>query len=199
MEISYTAERIKIKKELNELDKLLIQFTNILEKYNIQYVVISGYVAIVFGRNRASEDIDMFVEEMPYDIFKKWWSEVQRDFECLNATDPKEAYEGYLKQNIPLRFAKGSKYIPNIEMKFPQVSLDRMAMQERKELILNGHLLWIAPLEPQIIFKLFLGSEKDIEDARYLFNLFRDKLDKKALEELFRKLKIDEKYRKIIQ
>ena len=42
---------IFIEKKLNELDKLLLSFVKILEKY-FEYVVVSDYVSIVLGEQR---------------------------------------------------------------------------------------------------------------------------------------------------
>ena len=42
----------------------------------------------------------------------------------------------------------------------------------------------------QIPYKLFLGSEKDIEDARFLFKLFEDKLNIGLLKMFLINLKI---------
>lgn len=70
-------------------------------------------------------------------------------------------------------------------------------MENKKKVLLNKKLLYISPLELQISFKLFLGSEKDIEDAKHLYELFEDKLDKEILAEFNKKLKIEgvfEKY-----
>ena len=55
---------IQLDKELNELDNITIDFTSVLNKSKIEYTIISGYVAVVFGRNRASEDIDIFIEKI---------------------------------------------------------------------------------------------------------------------------------------
>jgi len=50
MEIKYSNKGIEFEKELNSLDKFTIKFTSILNKLNINYVVVSGYVSILFGR-----------------------------------------------------------------------------------------------------------------------------------------------------
>lgn len=42
-----------LERELSMLDKFVIGFTRLLEKHGVRYVVVSGYVAIVFGRSRA--------------------------------------------------------------------------------------------------------------------------------------------------
>ena len=53
---------IYIEKVLNELDKLLLSFIRILEKY-FEYVVVAGYVSILFGRSKATEDIDILIKK----------------------------------------------------------------------------------------------------------------------------------------
>jgi len=48
-------------------------------------------------------------------------------------------------------------------------------------------------LELQIAYKLLLGSVKDIEDARFLFKLFMEQIDKKELKAWLRELDIPKK------
>jgi len=45
---------IKINKELNNLDKFVLDFISLLE----EYVIVSGYVSILLRRSRATEDVD---------------------------------------------------------------------------------------------------------------------------------------------
>ena len=49
-------------------------------------------------------------------------------------------------------------------------------------MVLNGKTLYVSPIELQIPFKLFLGSDKDIEDAKHLYNLFRNSIDENLLK-----------------
>ena len=60
MEIEFKGNKIKFNKELNELDKFVLKFVAVLERLKIKYVLISGYVAILFGRSRSSENIGRF-------------------------------------------------------------------------------------------------------------------------------------------
>jgi hypothetical protein len=101
-----------------------------------------------------------------------------------------DAYNQYLLANLSVRFSEKGKFIPNIEFKFPKNELDEWTLQERKEVSLNNHRIFISPLELQIPFKLYLGSEKDIEDAAHLYSIFKDELDLNLLREFTRKLKI---------
>ena len=55
----FKKNKIILDKEVNELDRFVVRFIRVLEKYS-DYVIISGYVSILFGRSRATEDIDIF-------------------------------------------------------------------------------------------------------------------------------------------
>jgi hypothetical protein len=77
-----------------------------------------------------------------------------------------------------------------IEFKFVKNDLDRYSLEHRKHVKLAEGSLYISPIELQIPYKLFLGSEKDIEDARFLFKLFKDYLNIGLLKMFLVKLKI---------
>jgi hypothetical protein len=64
---------------------------------------------------------------------------------------------------------------------------------------MNGRRLFISPMELQIPFKLFLGSEKDIEDAKHLYLLFKGKLDKKLLGRFVTKLKVEKSFKRYLK
>ncbi len=46
-------------------------------------------------------------------------------------------------------------------------------------------------MEVQIAYKLYLGSDKDIEDAVYLWEIFKDYIDKNRLNDFMRKIGVD--------
>ena len=199
MEIEYSKKEISFKKELNELDKLALYFSAILEKVNIKNVFVSGYISILFGRSRSSEDIDIIIETIDFNKFSKLWNELSKDFECLNTSNEKEAFNHYLNNKHSLRFARKDNFEPNMEIKFPKLLLDELALKERIKVNLNDSSLFISPIEQQISFKLYLGSEKDIEDAKHLYNLFKGRIDQEILNEFNRKLKVVEIFNKYIK
>lgn len=186
-------------KVLNQLDKLTIDFITVLDKCNIRYVLISGYVAILFGRSRNSEDIDLFLENIDFETFKKMWTDLSIKFECIILDDVDDAFFEYLNQGLPLRFAKKDTFIPNMEIKIAKTELDSWSLKNKREVILNNNiLLKISPLELQIPYKLFLSSEKDIEDAKHLYNRFKNKLDQKLLNYFISELKVSKMFRKYL-
>lgn len=188
MKIDILDDEFHLSKELTHLDKFVVDFLSILNKLKIDYVIISGYIPILFGRSRSSEDVDMLIDNLQIDDFHKLWEAIGEGFECLNTLDLDDAFQEYLSTGHAIRFSRKRKFIPNMEVKFPKNDLDRWTLKERRKVLLNEQSLFISPLELQIPFKLFLGSEKDIEDARYLYDLFKEKLDADLLGDFNQKL-----------
>lgn len=193
MELEFEGGEIRFERIPSHLDEFVMEFVEKLDDAQVDYVIISGYVCILFGRNRSTEDVDLFVEKLDEEKFESIWSKLSTDYECQNTSDPIEAYNDYLKNNTALRFSKSGEFIPNIEFKFIKNDLDKYSLQNHVKVRLNDSTIRISPLELQIPYKLFLGSEKDIEDARFLYKLFEDKLDEKKLEDFITKLDIKDK------
>jgi hypothetical protein len=73
-----------------------------------------------------------------------------------------------LLNRMGIRIAKKDQFIPNIELKFLKDDIDRSVLRDRVEVNLSGVRVYISPIDIQIAYKMYLGSQKDIEDALYL-------------------------------
>lgn len=175
-------KKIKLEKSVNDLDRFVLLFIRIVEKY-VEYVIISGYVAILLGRSRATEDVDLFIKPLEKEKFIKLYHELKEaGFWCLNAESNDEVYS-YLKDNIAIRFANKGQTIPNLEVKFPKTRLEGDAFADFLEVETKEGIIKISSLEKQIAFKkYYLGSDKDLEDARHLEELFKEHLDKEKIK-----------------
>lgn len=199
MELEFKGNRIVFQKELSDLDHLVLGFVEILEKLRLEYVCISGFVAIVFGRSRHTEDIDLFISPISLKQFERLWNELKSNhFECLQESSAKNAFQDYLKHELAVRFAPVGTVIPNFEVKFPSSALSRHALSTKVELVLNGKKLWISQIELQIAVKLSLGSEKDFEDARHLYHIFKDQLNIILLKDYITQLKVEKVARELL-
>ena len=117
-----TDHRIKLEKPLNDLDRFVISFLRILEKHT-NYVIISGYIAILFGRSRSTEDVDVFIKPITKEKFIHLYDDLRKSgFWCLNAESEDEVYN-YLQEDIAIRFARKGEVIPNFEVKIAKKSL----------------------------------------------------------------------------
>ncbi len=95
-----------------------------------------------------------------------------------------------LQDGLAVRIAVMETVIPNIELKFVKSDLDKISLREHMVVKTGKDGINISPLELQIPFKLYLGSDKDIEDAVYLYDIFLKYLDKVKLKEYMSILKV---------
>lgn len=165
---------LKIKNR-NILDQFVIDFTNILKKYS-KYAVVSGFLAISSGRVRATEDIDLIVEEMSKDTFFKFFNELyKKNFVCVQGDDPLQIWEIYLKKKEVIRFVRSGNFIPQIEFKFPRTKADNVALIKRQKIKLTGLPIYFGSVESTIAFKEhLLKSPKDLDDAKHLRKIYAD-------------------------
>jgi|SRR3989338_3129744 len=172
---------IKLDKELNELDKIVLDFVKILERH-VKYVIVSGYVSLLFGRARATEDIDIFIEEISKDKFTALSKDLEKKYWCLNSDDVNEIYD-YLNSGLPIRIAVKDQTIPNFEIKFAKTLLNKDSLKDTITVKTQLGKIKISSLERQIAFKkYYLKSDKDLEDAKHIEKLFKEKIDYKKIE-----------------
>ena len=198
--MEYDAEKreIVLDRELSKLDKFVLDFCSLLDNY----VIVSGYVSILLGRTRATEDVDLLVPEISEIEFNNLWKKlISNGFECINTSKSSEAFS-FLKEHA-IRFFKKTP-VPNIEFKLIKTELDEYSYENKVKVILKDGVLFISPLELQIAYKLFLAAEgleeelesdKDIEDARHLYKVFKEKINKDELLIFANKLNVKEKLR----
>jgi hypothetical protein len=156
------------------LDEEVLAFTDVLD----DYVIISGYVAILTGRSRGTEGVDVLIPELFEEAYEAFCERLD-DYWCLNA---ETGLYGLISDDIPLRFARDGEVLPNFEVKFARDEAERYALENTVSVRTNQGGLNISPLALQIAYKIWLGSNKDIEDATYLITVFKDDLDEAALQ-----------------
>ena len=181
---------IRISRELSDLDRFVLDVVHIIERH-ANYVIVSGYVTILFGRSRGTEDVDFVVERVSKERFVAMCREaLNAGFEFLNPEDCGGLYE-MLEEKMGIRMVRKGEIIPNAEIKFPKDSFHEEALKKRIPLRLNDETLYISPIELQIVYKLYLGSDKDLEDAVFLYEMFKDYLNWRALDEYAKRLGVE--------
>ncbi|HII17600.1 TPA: hypothetical protein HA361_06840 [Candidatus Woesearchaeota archaeon] len=179
---------IAVDKELNDLDHFVLDFAAILCKHT-SYALVSGYVAILLGRARGSEDVDVLIKSMSRKTFISFYSELlDNGYWCLNGDDSDELYP-YLTDGLSLRFAKKNEAIPNMEVKFALKPFDSATLADTVAVKTSGGELVITSLERQIAYKrVVLGSEKDMADAEHLEDIAKGNLDANKLRRIMKEL-----------
>jgi len=195
MEYNSEKKEIILNKEVSNLDRFVIDFCSLLE----DYVVVSGYVSILFGRSRATEDVDLLIKVENLEDFKKQWEKItENEFECINTSKPEEAFS--MLNETAIRFSRKGKAIPNMEFKKISQAVHKYSFDNKIKVIIGEKVLFVSPLEMQIAYKLMLGKQgnnKDIEDAKHLYDLFEEKLNKEELLRLVKEMDAEKEFEKI--
>jgi len=195
MEYSRKDKTIILNRELSKLDEFVLKFCKNLK----DYVVVSGYISIIFGRSRATEDVDLLVRLKDKKEFFDIWNKLKTaEFECINTSSPDEAFE--MLQEFAIRFSEKGKPIPNMEFKTIKTREGEYSFENKITLQLGNSSIFISPIEMQIAYKLMLGkngNRKDIEDAKHLYELFKDKINNKELNNLIDRLNVSEEFEMI--
>ncbi|WP_456453958.1 hypothetical protein [Thermococcus sp.] len=182
--------KVSLSKELTDLDRFVLDVVGLIEEF-FPYVIVSGYVTILFGRSRGTEDIDIVIPEVEKEKFEKLCREaIKRGFEFINPENCEGLYE-MLEERMAIRMARMGEIIPNAEIKFPKDAFHRDALEKKIPVRLNDNTIYISPIELQIAYKLYLGSDKDIEDAFFLYELFREVIEWGVLKEYAGRLGVE--------
>jgi len=181
---------IIIDKKLNKIDEFLFKLLDIIEKH-AKYVIIGGYTSIFFGRIRATEDIDLFIENIDYEKFKELYDEITANDYEFTISDPKSLYKDYLQDNLAIRIWEKDLPILNIEIKMAKDLRQKATIENRITAKLKDRKIYFGDIEIEIAYKRYMmKTQKDLEDARHLEVVFKN-LDKKKIEE-YRKIFEDE-------
>lgn len=182
---------ITIKKELNLIDKFVISFVKLLRKFT-DYVIVSGYVSILLGRNRGTDDIDIIIPKIKKEEFMGFYNGIkEKGYWVLNSDDFEDIYE-LLNEGHGIRIAENKNISPNIELKFAKGEFDNISLKEKIKVRINNFELNISNLELQIAYKEeVLKSNKDLEDAQHLREINKN-LNLELIEDYKKRLKQNE-------
>jgi hypothetical protein len=186
-------DRLVIDRERSNLDDLVLEFLSVLEAQDVEYVVVAGYVAILTGRSRATEDVDLIIEQLSADETEQLATALS-DAGYWGIEEDLERMYDRLTDDIATRVARDGEIIPNFEVAFPQDRFDRIALRNALLVVLDDREIRVSPPELQIAYKLYLGSEKDFEDALHLYHLFGEQLETSALETYVEELGVEDRY-----
>lgn len=168
----------------NILDEFCLRFCKVLGKH-VEYIVVSGFIAIASGRTRGTEDIDIIIRRMSKDKFSELHQDLLREgFICIQSPELEEIF-GYLRENLPVRYTMKNQPVPEIELKFEKDKLDDYQFQTKEKLPLTGLDVWFSSVNMNIAFKEeILKSPKDLEDARHLRLFYKDKVKKEEIQKI---------------
>lgn len=187
---------LSVEREPNELDALAIAFSEICEELGIDHVYVSGYVAILAGRSRATQDIDVLVEQLDDRRAKELATRLE-DGGFWGPAMPLSSMDEMFSHGDNVWVADDGEMVPHLEVKQVDDEFDRASLGDAIEARIGDSALPIGPLELQIAYKLHLGAQKDFEDAVHLFALFEESLSRAELQEWVERLGVEDDYERL--
>jgi hypothetical protein len=189
-------ETLIVRREPNQLDELAIEFSEILDRFSINHVYIAGYVSILAGRARSTEDVDVLIENIGEETAGNL-AETLTEEGFWGAAMPLSSMYEMLSNGDNIWVAPEDQVTPHLEVKFARDEFDRASLKNSITARIGGETIPIGPLELQIAYKLHLGAQKDIEDAVHLYTLFEESLSVSRLEEWVTRLDIEDEYERL--
>jgi hypothetical protein len=185
-----------VEREPNQLDELAIAFSKLLDRFDIGHVYIAGYVSILAGRARSTEDIDVLIAEIDEATSDELAAALDEEGFWGPAMPLTSMYE-MLENGDNVWVAPDDQITPHLEVKFARDEFDRASLANAITARIDGVDIPIGPLELQTAYKLYLGAQKDIEDAVHLYTLFEESLSEARLETWVRRLDVEEEYERL--
>ena len=192
-------DRLTLSRELSELDRDVIEFTSVLDDEGIEYVIVSGYVAILTGRSRSTEDIDIVLEPLSDPELEELADRLNEEGYWGMAM-PLDDLAEMLSDGDRLRVAEDGEMYPNFEVWLASNNLEREALSTAITAEVDEHEISISSIELQIAYKLRLAkgagtmNGKDFEDALHLYLTFEDQFKLEQLEAYVEQLGVEEYY-----
>ena len=194
--MEFTDKGVVIDKPPSELDRLMLEVSDVLDTVGIEYSVVSGYVAVLFGRSRATEYIDVITERFDEGTANELVKRLRETGYWGSAMPLDDLYET-LADDLPARIAEEEHRVPNVELKFASDESDRISLDNVISVCLGGETLRVGSLEFQIAYKLDMGARKDYEDALYLHEVAGSSLNRTALEGYVTQLGVEDEYEQL--
>lgn len=192
-------DTLTVSRELSALDKDVLEFTGILESCDVNYVIVSGYVAILTGRSRSTEDIDIILESLSETETEQLVTEL-KNHGYWEMAMPLDEMHSMLSEGSRIRIAEDGAMYPNFETWFVSNDVEREALSNPLTVMFDEGEVEISPLELQIAYKLRLAQAsdslngKDFEDALHLYLTFEERFNTEQLETYVNELGVEEYY-----
>jgi len=192
-------DTLTVSRELSALDEDVLTFTQVLDDCNVAYVIVSGYVAVLTGRSRSTEDIDVILESLSESETELLISELNERGYWGMAMPLEEMYS-MLSEGSRIRIAEEGEMYPNFETWFVSNDVEREGLSNPLTVEFDEGQIEISPLELQIAYKLRLAqaadslSGKDFEDALHLYLTFEERFNTEQLETYVKELGVEDYY-----
>ena len=157
-----------VEHEPNQLGELAIRFSKILGQFDIKHVYIAGYVSILAGRARSTEDGDVLIERIDEETTVELVETLDKKGFWGPAMPLTSMYE-MLDNGDNIWVATEDQITPHPEVKFARDEFDCASLQNAITARIGDEAISIGSLELQIAYKRHL-SEPVVRHLQYFLN-----------------------------
>ena len=158
------------------IESLIRMITQHLDRQEIPYMIIGGQAVLMYGRPRLTRDIDITLG-IDTDRLSSI-EDVCRELKLRILVDD------------PQDFAQNTKVLPavdpdsriRVDFVFSFTPYERQAIENAKQVLIDGHPVRFASCEDVIIHKMVAGRAIDEEDVVSILAKNRDTIDFKYIE-----------------
>ena len=145
------------------------------QRERVPYVLIGAWALAVWGRPRATNDLDFLVLVNEGDVDRLSRRLTQAGLEL------DETWQEWnpMLRGSQLRFQSQSV---TVDVLLPRDPHDQQIFQQRRKKRMDGRYYWVVCPEDFILQKLKVGRPRDFEDAVSVVDRLRNKLDGEYLE-----------------
>lgn len=141
-------------------EQLLVSIAKQFDKHNIPYIIIGGQAVLLYGEPRLTKDIDITIG---LNIDRV--DEIAKIMQEISLKPLPEDLHQFVKQTMVLPLIETESGI-RVDVIFSFSQFEHDALKRANVITINNTEVRYASLEDLIIFKLFSGRPRDIEDVR---------------------------------
>lgn len=190
--LEFKDNKILINKDPSKTDGSILDFSEILARNNIKYAIFSGCISNLLGKDGTIDGIDILIQKISFEKFLKFWLEIENSHECNNTNDPIDLYNAYLRNHHAVSIVKKDTQIPEFRIKIINNETERFVLKYRKKLVLSDRYLFISIPEVLIPVYLCRGSPEDMDEASFLYGLFKENLNMTIMDRFLNDFNIPE-------
>jgi hypothetical protein len=177
---------------------LVDTFVSRLEKLEIPYAVTGAVASIIYGEPRLTNDVDLIMMMKTEDIERFVQAFPSTEFYCPPAEvlkiEIRRSQRGHFNLIHHDTGTKADIYLAGED------ELHRWALSKRRDMVVEGERVRVAPPEYVIVRKLEYyregGSEKHLRDIAGMVELSSDEIDFKVLEEFVQRYRLEKEWAK---
>lgn len=165
--------------------RILEVLSDYLNNENIPYAIVGGVAVLVYGYPRATQDIDLVVDQTVLDI-SEFCAYLRQNHFRADEQDLQKAFEEtshatFFHEEISI----------HLDVKGAYSSSDRDTLRTAITIKYEQITIKLSSPESLICQKLLFGSGRDLEDALAIYQRMKPKLSDKELKRIARLLGVE--------